>query len=311
MKNLISSNYKSSQTVIHPRVQAIAKAGIQLFRGKLLYKYFILFFLLSVILLSGCSEKKPDIKHTEIKRIVSLSPSITKQIIDLDSASMLVGITSYCPKTPGAVIVGNLTNPVSETILNLKPDIVLSSDEDSIVQKLSALENTGIRVYKFKKNISFEDIISNYKDLGRLIAKEELSLKKSEIYIKKRQSLITRPIKNKAAFFISHRPLIPAASKTYINGILNDCGLENIYKDLNVQYPVISIETIIKSNPDYIFSMDSGPDDFFKKHLEKFDISAVKKQNLFYVEPDHVSSYAPMDYIDAVNEIKNFIKNKK
>ncbi len=305
------------QSVIHPRVQAIAKAGIQSFKRDYMKfrqeKCFLIMFSLTGIIfsLSGCSEKKPEIKITEIKRIVSLSPSITKQIIDLDAASMLVGITSYCPKTPGAVIVGNLTNPVSETILNLKPDIILSSDEDSIVQKLSALENTGIRVYKFKKNISFDDIISNYKDLGRLIGKKELSLKKAEKYLKKRLSLVIKPIKFKAAFFISHRPLIPAASKTYINGILNDCGLENIYKDLNVQYPVISIETIVKSNPDFIFSMNSGQDDFFKKHLEKFDISAVKNRRLFYVEPDHVSSYAPSDYIDAVIEIKNFIKNKK
>ncbi len=275
------------------------------------YKNCLILILLSIIFFSGCSEKKPDIKYTEIKRIVSLSPSITKQIIDLDAASMVVGITSYCPKIPGAVIVGNLTNPVSETILNLKPDIVLSSDEDSIVQKLSALENSGIRVYKFKKNISFEDIISNYKELGRLIAKEELSIKKSEKYIKKRMSLVIRPIQYKAAFFISHRPLIPATSKTYINGILNDCGFENIYTGLNVPYPVISIETIVKNNPDYIFSMDSGLDDFFTKHLEKFNISAVKNKRLFYVEPDHVSSYAPMDYIDAVLEIRNLIKNKK
>jgi iron complex transport system substrate-binding protein len=291
-----------------------AQAGIQCFnqyRGKIFFESYILFLLAGVIIFFGCSEKQPVSRNSEIKRIVSLSPSITKQIIDLEAESMLVGITSYCPKTSGAVIVGNLTNPVSETILNFKPDIVLSSDEDSAVQKLSALENSGIRIYKFKKNNSFEDIISNYMELGKLIGKEELSFKKSEQYIKKRNSIIKHSSNYKAAFFISHRPLIAASSKTYINGILNDSGLQNIYNGLNVSYPIISIETIVKNNPDFIFSMDSKPVDFFKRHLENFDISAVKNQKLFYIDPDHISSYTPQDYIDSIIGITALVKIRK
>jgi ABC-type Fe3+-hydroxamate transport system substrate-binding protein len=242
---------------------------------------------------------------------VSLSPSITKQVIDLEAESMLTGITSYCPKVKGAVIVGNLTNPVSETILKLNPDIIFASEEDAIVQRLSALENSGIRVHKFKKNFTFDMIMDNYRELAAIIGKEKVCLKKSQQYIETRNKNKINSGKYKAAFFISHRPLIAASSKTYINGILNDSGLLNIYASLVIPYPVISIETIVKNNPDFIFSMDSDPAGFFSGHLEKLNISAVKNKRIIFIDPEFISSYTPGDYINSMNEIISIVKKNK
>jgi ABC-type Fe3+-hydroxamate transport system substrate-binding protein len=71
------------------------------------------------------------------------------------------------------------------------------------------------------------------------------------------------------------------------------------------------METIVKSNPDFIFSMYTEPVKFFNDHLGKFEVAAVKNRNVFYLDPDHISSYTPSDYIKSVEEISAAVKKRK
>ncbi|TFH39919.1 MAG: hypothetical protein E4G96_08465, partial [Chrysiogenales bacterium] len=50
----------------------------------------------ALALLLSCSPTKNDLPGAgKVGRIVSLSPSLTRQMVDLNAGSLLVGVTSY------------------------------------------------------------------------------------------------------------------------------------------------------------------------------------------------------------------------
>lgn len=84
-------------------------------------------------------------------RIVSLLPSMTRNVIDLGGGSRLVGVTDYCPEESVenelVARVGGPKHPAIATILELQPDLVLANWEENESSMVQALEKAGIPVW--------------------------------------------------------------------------------------------------------------------------------------------------------------------
>ena len=79
---------------------------------------------------SGNQTQKQDSSHTSPTRIISAAPLLTEVIFALGQQHKLVGRTDYClnPAEASAITsIGSLMDPSIETIIGLKPDIVLTS----------------------------------------------------------------------------------------------------------------------------------------------------------------------------------------
>ncbi len=90
----------------------------------------------------------PDLP-TAPKRIVSLVPSLTETVCDFGRRSALVGRTDYCiyPADVAAVpTVGGTKNPDLQSVLDLKPDLVLANHEENRPADLEALRAAGLPV---------------------------------------------------------------------------------------------------------------------------------------------------------------------
>jgi iron complex transport system substrate-binding protein len=81
------------------------------------------------------------------KRVVSLVPSMTESLLDLEAGEYLVGITDYCrvPKdVEGKVVrVGGTKNPQVETVLGLEPELVIANREENSKEAVQAMEEAG------------------------------------------------------------------------------------------------------------------------------------------------------------------------
>ena len=109
-------------------------------------------------------------------------------------------------------------------------------------------------------------------------------------------------------FLVSADPIVTVSYSSYINQIIEDAGGINIYKDLKRPYPVISIESLIKRNPDIIISMTDVAKSQFKEKLASMGPhghTLIKR--IIRVSPDYISSYTPADYIKAVEKISAII----
>ena len=106
-------------------------------------------------------------------RIISLSPSLSRQIADLGRKELLVGVTSFDDyRDDGIELVGTLVQPNLEAIIRLRPDIVFLSGEDGPVQNIDRLENAGVRIHRFGRNRNFRDICDNYLLLAVMLDRE-------------------------------------------------------------------------------------------------------------------------------------------
>ena len=138
----------------------------------------------AILSYQGCGEKIPFNENISVKRIISLSPSITGQIIDLGAEDNIVGVTPYHPPLKRDVpLVGTYISPSIEKIISLKPDIILLSEEDGEIQRDSFFEKFGLKYYRFGRNSDFQSICGNYYLLGEMIGRRDSASAKIKYYI--------------------------------------------------------------------------------------------------------------------------------
>ncbi|MCU0821489.1 MAG: helical backbone metal receptor [Spirochaetes bacterium] len=250
-----------------------------------------------------------------VKRIVSLSPSITRQIIDLDSEAMLVGVTLYHPPLTRKIeIVGTLVQPNIEKIVILKPDIVFFSEEDNKVQFTEMLNATNIRTRIFRSNDSFDTICGNYLELAGILGKTGLAEVKLKHYRDSLNSAKMPEKKMSISIFVSNEPLIGAGGLSFIGKMIEHAGGINILKSLDQPYPVLSLEHIVKLNPDIIISVlyhDGSYQTPFNEILNDFpELTAIRNKSTYSLPLDSVCYYTPGDYVTACGQISGIINRE-
>jgi iron complex transport system substrate-binding protein len=273
-----------------------------------------------------CSKNGSGVKSSGgISRLISLSPSITREIIDLGYEDSIVGVTSYDDyKIRGAEIVGTLVQPNFEKILMLKPDLVVSSEEDSLVQNVDRLASAGIAVQRFKKNRNFSDICENYIQLGKLLDREIRAREKTKGYHTqlerlKKESMHSsagtakrgKPIETnlpQVAMFISHRPLMAVSEDSYIGKIIRDSGGICAYGRVDRPYPLVSFESLLKLDPDVVISVTGEKDDFFEKLRVFPQLKCRMKNGIYTISHETISYYTPADYLDSVRIITGILR---
>jgi iron complex transport system substrate-binding protein len=242
-------------------------------------------------------------------RIISLTPSITKQLITMGLENNIVGCTSYCPlahkKDARAKVIGSVSAINIEAILQLKPDIVMANSLTNIksIEKLKSLK-VNVEVFEYPKSIDdfFQSVIRLGKITGKIDQAEKI-VNESKSRLEKIKTKFLHNDKKKIVFLIGANPLFTAPKNTYIDDIIKLIHGINIAGNLNSG--IISKEFILKENPDVIFVMDMGAiaddviDDFKKYNF----VNAVKKDKLFIVDADRLGSPYLPDLIDLIEEL--------
>ena len=76
------------------------------------------------------------------RRVVSLVPSVTESLFDLNVGNRLVAITDYCVYPAAGVArlprIGGTKNPDVRRILQLAPDLVIANQEENRKEDVDA-----------------------------------------------------------------------------------------------------------------------------------------------------------------------------
>lgn len=270
-----------------------------------------------LVLFLCCSpEKGTPARPAHAERIVSLSPSLSREIVDLSQRRRLAGVTSYDDyRDAGVALVGTLVQPDLETIVLIKPDLVVYSEEDGLVQNVGRFRDAGIVLYRFRRNRNFNDICANYLDLARIMGRVPEARKKIGEYaaslrrITMRSSPASLRGRRRVAFLLSHNPLIAASTESYIARIIQDAGGACIYSDAGRPYPPVSLESLVIADPDLIISM-AGDDseNFFRRLSRDFPgLKAVRNHACHAIASDTIPYYTPADYLKSVERMADII----
>ena len=109
------------------------------------------------------------------RRIVSLVPSVTEVLYAIGAESVLVGVTDFCDYPPEATRkphVGGMLSPNLETLVTLKPDLVVATRSGNTEETFDQLKRLGLPVYLVDP-VTVADVLRLVSDLGELTGHRE------------------------------------------------------------------------------------------------------------------------------------------
>jgi iron complex transport system substrate-binding protein len=196
-------------------------------------------------------------------RIVSLNPTTTELIFALGAGNRLVGRTTYdvYPDSARNVPdVGPGLRPNVESILGTKPDLVVlyaSNDNRAAARELRA---AGINTVSIKI-----DHIADFHRASRLLgillgdsARGAIVSDSVEKTLQRVRSATASLEKPKVFWHIWDAPLITIARGSYMNELVEIAGAANVYGDIPEASPAVSIEDVVKRNPQFILAGPEG-----------------------------------------------------
>lgn len=241
-------------------------------------------------------------------RIISLAPSITKELIDLDMHENIVGVTSYCEISSNNkdLVIGTATNVNVEKILLLKPDMVFATGLTK-ESNINSLRNNGITVYMVPKLESFEVICKQFVRLGELVGKVDVAKSIVDKSLQKIDSLKkTFPLtseKSKIFIQIGAKPLFTVIPNTFMHDYITYANCENIAADLDKG--TITRESVLKRNPDVIFIVTMGIiGDEEKDTWANFkELSATKNKKIFIIDSNVACTPTVLSFTETFENI--------
>lgn len=192
-----------------------------------------------------------------IERIVSLAPNLTEIVYALGQESRLVGVSDVCDYPPEArqkPKVGSVVTPSIETIIQLRPDVVLGTTAGNRRETADSLERVGIAVYGLDPR-NVEGILVSIRHLAELLGVPE---KGREVIAALRARLdgvaasVSQTTKPVVLFVLWLDPLLSIGPDTFLHDVLARAGADSITADINQNWPRLSIEEVIERDPDYL-----------------------------------------------------------
>ncbi|MEN8122102.1 MAG: helical backbone metal receptor [Bacteroidota bacterium] len=238
------------------------------------------------------------------RRIVSLVPSITKQLYELGVEDKIVGCTNYCPgkDIKSVTVVASAIKVNIEKTLLLKPDLVLASALTS-PKTLETFKKLGVKTIWFDYPKSFEDLCKQFLDLGKIVGKQNHSIKmvnRAKVRLSTIRNKIPQNNPLKMFVQIGANPLFAAIENTFMDDYIKFSGGTNIIKGL--KSGAVSRESILLKNPEVIFVITMGVVGKQEKELWKSykSLNAAKSKRIFIIDADIASSPTPKTFVDVV-----------
>ncbi len=234
---------------------------------------------------------------TSAQRIVSLAPSITETLFAIGAGNQIVGVTDYCNYPPEAKMkqrVGGIINPNIETIVGLKPDLIVLSMEGNVREDFNKLTSFGIPVFVTNPR-NLNGIYKSIEQLGTLTGKTE-NAQQLVHWLQSRTDSIAKMVaqvkKRAVLFFVSLQPIIVVGKNTFLAELIELAGGINTASKATSTYPTYSREAVLKDNPDVLIFMSdvlSDPAKLIQLYPEWSKLKAFRQKTIFRIDADIVS----------------------
>ena len=266
----------------------------------------------------------------EIRRIVSLVPSLSEALVVLGLADRLVGVTEFCVHPKGAFDtlpkVGGTKDAEARAILDLAPDLVIANHEENTARVVRHLAEAGIDVWvTYPRRV--EEGARLLRELAGLGATEE-AIERWSVPVEsavaaalaKRSGGGERENRPRVFCPIWRDPWMTIARDTYIHDMIELCGGENLFADrgdpgaletgssgmpaasaavatsvASRRYPIVGFEEIESARPDVILLPDEpyAFDEADRKRFSRLDCPAARNGRIHLIDGTLLSWYGP------------------
>ena len=203
------------------------------------------------------------------ERVVSLAPSLSEIVAELGAADMLVGVLDGGDR-PTALAhvpsVGHYGQLDMERLLSLRPDLILLWPGSVGPAQREQLQRLNIPVYVAEPH-SLEQLTTQVQaiaeQLGRAEAGRQLAAHLRQRLAELRQRYRgTEPLR--VFYQVWNQPLYTVGGGQIISDALSVCGARNVFDDLKLPAPQVSIESVLQRDPEMILVGDQAQKEAWK-----------------------------------------------
>lgn len=246
-----------------------------------------------------------DINHTiclpkPAERIIALSPGATELLFAAGAGHKVIAAVTFSdfPEEARALPrIGSYNRFDMEAIVAAQPDLIIAWKEGNPREQVEQLRELGFPVYHGDQR-DFQDIASTIQRLGMLAGTEKSANAEAKRFLDGIAGYRNK-YQNKAPvrtfYQVWVNPLMTANRKHFIGHAITLCGGENIFAGLDRLTPRIGVEAVLAENPEVIIAGGMGEDDpsWLSAWRPYSNISAVQKNNLFFVPPSTLQRPSP------------------
>lgn len=207
--------------------------------------------------LSVCARppSPPTVESRAPQRIVSLTPALTEILFALGAGDRVVGVTQYCDFPPEAKTkpkVGGYVNPSVESVLALKPDLVLVSPGPGNRDSALAMRRAGLRLEivpaeTLEESLAAIELVAGF--AGAEAAGRDLAAA-VRARLDAVAARVARAPRVRTLFCIQTDPIIAAGRDTLPSQLLELAGGSNVVEAS--RYPRLDVEAVAGARPELI-----------------------------------------------------------
>ncbi|MHA7878720.1 MAG: cobalamin-binding protein [Saccharospirillum sp.] len=232
------------------------------------------------------------------QRIVSLAPHVTEMLFDIGAHTRLVATTAFSdyPEAAKALPrIGDFNALNTEAILTLQPDLIIAYPGGPTRPDVDRLIQMGFKVF-FSDPQSLEAIAATLRQFGRLSGERAEADQQARRFEQGMAELGSRygNRKSLSVFYeVWHDPFYTLNGDTFISHVLTLCGARNVFADLPMTSPQVSLESIFAAQPDVIVTPEqrAGADSHWYRHPH---MHAVSQGAIVGVDPDVMHRPTPI-----------------
>ena len=257
-----------------------------------------------VSLLAACDTSPQDaVPEGEYSRIVTLAPSLAELVYAAGAGDRLVGVSAYSDypaEVTDLPLVGDAFTIDQEQLALLKPDLLLAWHSGTPAHVVDELRQAGYTVAVIRTQ-RLDDIASAVVSIGELAGVERQAEKAALDFAADLERLAVdfsdkAPIR--AFYQVSARPLYTVSGDHYTSELIEFCGGQNVFADLQELAPAIDVEAVIDRDPEVILAGTDAGDDAFAE-WERWPHIAANRYGNRYLVPSDAMSRATMRVIIA------------
>lgn len=244
---------------------------------------------------------RPVVLPAAPQRLVSLVPSATEMLFALGADARLVGVTDYCDHPPAArrkPSVGGMLAPAMETILSLRPDLVIATDAGFRRETFAQMERLGLPVYLVRASRLADvfDVAARLGDLtGRAEAARALAAGLERRLDGVRRTVQGRP-RPRVLYVLWADPLVVPGRGALVTELIALAGGDSVSASEPGEYPRLGLEAAIARAPEVIVLAQHGgrTEPIAMARWERLDVlPAVRAGRVHAADGDLLHRYGP------------------
>ncbi|MBD3586185.1 ABC transporter substrate-binding protein [Salinimonas sp. HHU 13199] len=194
--------------------------------------------------------------------IVTLAPHLTEWVYSLEQQDKLLAVSAYSDYPDAAKALPRVAdaNGVNiKAIVKLQPDVILAWRGGNKPQDIARLKQLGFTVFE-SQPLTPADISKEYRQLGGVLHVSERARELADNF-DTQLSHLARQYKNVSAitvfYYMWTAPLMSVGPDAWASKLLAQCGVQTLFNDAHVDYPQVSVQEVIRRQPDLLIAATS------------------------------------------------------